>query len=182
MPFAYLCDFDGTISPRDIGAAFADRFSPEGEAGRIGLLDEWLAGRVGHRELTEAQCGLLAVTEDEALGFTRTFRLDPQFAPFAREALGRGDAVMVVSDGNINTTASRMDLVPNEAIPMAYRQGCPDGGCAGDALALVDLSFLLTTLVPFVGLLAVINDGLQFGVLLGVLRDQLLALFFALDE
>jgi hypothetical protein len=50
------------------------------------------------------------------------------------------DAVMVVSDGNIHTTASRMDLVPNEAIPMAYRQGCPDGGCAGDAIALVDLS------------------------------------------
>lgn len=99
MPFAYLCDFDGTISPRDIGAALADRFSPEGAAGRLPLLDEWLAGRAGHRELTEAQCALLALTEDEALGFTRTFRLDPQFAPFVREALGRGDAVMVVSEG-----------------------------------------------------------------------------------
>ena len=32
MPFAYLCDFDGTVSPRDIGAAFADRFSPDGSA------------------------------------------------------------------------------------------------------------------------------------------------------
>ena len=99
MPFAYLCDFDGTISPRDIGAAFADRFSPAGAAGRIGLLDDWLAGRVGHRELTLAQCALLSVTEADALAFTRTFRLDPQFAPFVREAQGRGDAVMVVSEG-----------------------------------------------------------------------------------
>ncbi len=99
MPFAYLCDFDGTISPRDIGAALADRFSPEGAAGRLPLLDEWLAGRAGHRELTEAQCALLSLTEDEALAFTRTFRLDPHFAPFVREALGRGDAVMVVSEG-----------------------------------------------------------------------------------
>jgi len=99
MPFAYLCDFDGTVSPRDIGAAFAERFSPDGAAGRIGLLDDWLAGRVGHRELTQAQCALIAVGEEEALAFTRTFRLDPQFAPFVREALGRGDAVMVVSEG-----------------------------------------------------------------------------------
>lgn len=99
MPFAYLCDFDGTISPRDIGAALADRFSPEGAASRLPLLDEWLAGRAGHRELTEAQCALLSLTEDEALAFTRTFRLDPHFAPFVREALGRGDAVMVVSEG-----------------------------------------------------------------------------------
>lgn len=99
MPFAYLCDFDGTISPRDIGAALADRFSPAGAAGRLPLLDEWLAGRAGHRELTEAQCALLSLTEDEALEFTRTFRLDPHFAPFVREALGRGDAVMVVSEG-----------------------------------------------------------------------------------
>jgi 2-hydroxy-3-keto-5-methylthiopentenyl-1-phosphate phosphatase len=99
MPFAYLCDFDGTVSPKDIGAALAERFSPEGSAGRIGLLEEWLAGRVGHRELTEAQCGLLEMTETEALAFTRTFRIDPQFAPFVREALGRGDAVMIVSEG-----------------------------------------------------------------------------------
>ena len=99
MPFAYLCDFDGTVSPRDIGAALADRFSPAGEAGRLPMLEEWLAGRVGHRELTEAQCALLSVAEDEALAFTRTFRLDPQFAPFVREALGRGDAVMIVSEG-----------------------------------------------------------------------------------
>ncbi len=99
MPFAYLCDFDGTVSPRDIGAALAERFSPEGAAGRLGLLDDWLAGRVGHRELTRAQCALLSVTEEEALAFARTFRLDPQFAPFVREALARGDAVMVVSEG-----------------------------------------------------------------------------------
>ena len=99
MPFAYLCDFDGTISPRDIGAAFSEHFSPAGAAARLPMLDEWLAGRVGHRELTQAQCALISVTAEDALAFTRTFRLDPQFAPFVREALGRGDAVMVVSEG-----------------------------------------------------------------------------------
>jgi 2-hydroxy-3-keto-5-methylthiopentenyl-1-phosphate phosphatase len=99
MPFAYLCDFDGTISPQDIGAALVRRFSAGREAEREALLARWFEGGMGHRELTTAECGLLAVTEPEALEFTRTFKLDPHFAPFVREALARGDAVMVVSEG-----------------------------------------------------------------------------------
>lgn len=99
MPIAYLCDFDGTISPRDIGASFAERFSPEGASARVPELEAWLAGRIGHRELTRAQCAQVRAREDEALAFTRGFRLDPRFAPFVRESLGRGDAVMVVSEG-----------------------------------------------------------------------------------
>jgi HAD superfamily phosphoserine phosphatase-like hydrolase len=99
MPIAYLCDFDGTAAPLDIGAAFAERFSPAGEAARVPELAGWLAGSIGHRELTRAQCACLRVRADEALEFTRTFKLDPGFAPFVHEALGRGDAVMVVSEG-----------------------------------------------------------------------------------
>lgn len=99
MPVAYLCDFDGTISPHDVGAAFVERFSPGADAARAELLSAWLAGDMGHRELTMRQCALLEVTEAAALEFTRGFRIDPRFAPFVREALGRGDAVMVVSEG-----------------------------------------------------------------------------------
>jgi 2-hydroxy-3-keto-5-methylthiopentenyl-1-phosphate phosphatase len=62
-------------------------------------LAAWLAGTLGHRELTRAQCARLRVREPEALEFARGFRLDPRFTPFAREALGRGDAVMIVSEG-----------------------------------------------------------------------------------
>ncbi len=99
MPVAYLCDFDGTISPEDIGAAFVERFSSGQEATRTQMLEAWLSGEMGHRELTARQCEILSVSSEAALAFSRTFRLDPRFAPFAREALGRGDAVMVVSEG-----------------------------------------------------------------------------------
>ena len=99
MPIAYLCDFDGTVSPHDIGASFAEKFSPAGAAARVPELAAWMAGTVGHRELTRAQCAVVRATEADALAFTRSFRLDPRFAPFTREALGRGDAVMVVSEG-----------------------------------------------------------------------------------
>lgn len=99
MPIAYLCDFDGTVSPEDIGAAFGARFSPDAAAARVPELAGWLAGQVGHRELTRAQCATVHAAEAAALEFARGFHLDPRFAPFVHEALGRGDAVMVVSEG-----------------------------------------------------------------------------------
>lgn len=99
MPFAWLCDFDGTVSPADVGAAFARRFSERGEAGSPELLERWKRGEIGHRELSEEQCRRLAVHEGEALQFARRFSLDPGFARFVGEARARGDAVMVVSEG-----------------------------------------------------------------------------------
>ncbi len=99
MPFAYLCDFDGTISPQDIGAAFVERFSAGRDAEREALLARWFAGGLGHRELTTGELALVDASLEEALEFARTFRLDPHFAPFVREARGRGDAVMIVSEG-----------------------------------------------------------------------------------
>ena len=99
MPRAFLCDFDGTVSPSDIGAAFARRFSPDGAAGTPEFLGRWMRGEMGHRELTVAQCALLSVTREEALAFARPFALDPHFAPFVREAESRGDVVSVVSEG-----------------------------------------------------------------------------------
>ena len=75
MPQAYLCDFDGTISPRDIGAAFVHAYSPDGAASRDELLADWLAGRMGHRDLTRRQTALVKATSDEALAFA-TGRID----------------------------------------------------------------------------------------------------------
>lgn len=119
MPIAYLCDFDGTISPRDIGAAFVRAYSPGGAAARESLLGEWLAGRMGHRELTRRQVELVRASADDALAYSRRFRLDPQFAPFAREALGRGDAVMVVSEGFDFYVRDHLDRAGLGAVPWA---------------------------------------------------------------
>lgn len=99
MPYAFLCDFDGTVSPSDIGAAFVRRFSPGRERERAELLARWRSGELGNRGIAEAECALVSAREEEALEFTRGFRLDPHFAPFVREVRGRGDAVMVVSEG-----------------------------------------------------------------------------------
>lgn len=99
MRYAFLIDFDGTACPADIGAAFVRRFSRGGTGDLRGALRRWRDGEIGHRELTEVECRALAVTEDEAIGFTRGFALDPAFAPFAASALGHGHEVRVVSEG-----------------------------------------------------------------------------------
>lgn len=99
MPVAYLCDFDGTVSPADIGAAWVVRHAPQAASARRAALERWRRGEIGSRELTVAECRGLRCTGDQALAFARGFALDPGFATFEREARSRGDAVAVVSDG-----------------------------------------------------------------------------------
>lgn len=96
---AWLCDFDGTIAPDDIGAALVARYSVATAGERAALLARWRAGALGHRALTEAECRGLRVDEAEARAFTLGFALDPHVAGFARDAAARGDALMVVSEG-----------------------------------------------------------------------------------
>jgi 2,3-diketo-5-methylthio-1-phosphopentane phosphatase len=95
----FLCDFDGTVAPHDIGAALVRRFSRGSDAEMKVLLDRWRAGEIGHRALTVAECSGLAVTEADALAFTRGFELDPGFAGFAREVGSSGGRLMIVSEG-----------------------------------------------------------------------------------
>jgi 2,3-diketo-5-methylthio-1-phosphopentane phosphatase len=99
MPDAFLCDFDGTVSPEDIGAALVRTFSRGRDAERCELLERWTRESIGHREMIEAECRLLVAGENEALEFSRRFALDPAFAPFVRERRANGDAVTVVSEG-----------------------------------------------------------------------------------
>ena len=99
MHYRVLCDFDGTVAPFDIGADFVRHFGhgPTDELERA--LARWRTGDIGHRELTQVECRRLAVTESEAIAFTRRFGLDPAFPEFVRDSLRAGHAVEVVSEG-----------------------------------------------------------------------------------
>ncbi len=96
---AWLCDFDGTIAPVDIGASLIAHFARGAEAERGELLARWKRDEIGSRELTRAECRAVRVTPEEALEFVRRFEIDRGFAAFARAALEHGDRVLVVSDG-----------------------------------------------------------------------------------
>ena len=99
MRRAYLCDFDGTVSPTDVGNAFFEHFTSDARGAWDTLMTRWLSGQLGARDCLRAECGLVRIDREEALAFTRRFALDPGFAPFCRSARERGDAVMVVSEG-----------------------------------------------------------------------------------
>jgi 2-hydroxy-3-keto-5-methylthiopentenyl-1-phosphate phosphatase len=99
MAFAFVCDFDGTVSPSDIGAAFIHRFRDGAADELASALARWRAGEIGHRELTEIECSALRASADEADAFARGFALDPEFAPFVSAALAAGHRVAVVSEG-----------------------------------------------------------------------------------
>jgi len=99
MPTVFLCDFDGTIAPDDVGAALVHRYGGLSAPERARLLARWKSGAIGHRELTETECAQMRLGEREALAFVQGFAIDPEFGPFVAEARARGDDVAVLSEG-----------------------------------------------------------------------------------
>lgn len=142
MAFAWLCDFDGTIAPDDIGAAWIERYAPPAAApARRLLLERWMRGEIGSRELTRAELEGLRCRAAEALAFTRRHAIDPGFAPFVREARAGGEEVMVVSDGfdfsvrdhleraglgDVPWAANHVDFAPDGAVAVSFPHA---GGC-----------------------------------------------------
>jgi 2,3-diketo-5-methylthio-1-phosphopentane phosphatase len=96
---AFLCDFDGTVSPVDVGARLMNRFSRATVSEHAALQSAWRSEALGHRSLTEAECAHLRCGAEEALEFVQGFSIDPDFPEFVRRATARGDAVCVVSEG-----------------------------------------------------------------------------------
>ena len=152
-PRAWLCDFDGTVAPVDVGARLMRRFSTGGEDRHAMLEARWRCGEMGHRALTEAECSALRCDADQALEFIREFEIDPNFAPFVRESLAQGDAVVVVSEGfdfyiralldgaglgDLPVAANRLRFEAGRAIPefpFAERSCGRCGNCKGAHVA-----------------------------------------------
>lgn len=126
-PRAYLCDFDGTIAPVDIGAAFVRRFTtlPGHELERVVAL--WRGGQIGTRQVLESESQSLAVSEAEALAFTRGFALDPHFSPFVGEVRAFGDRVVVMSEGYDFYVRDQLERAGLGDLPWTANRACFDG-------------------------------------------------------
>ena len=92
-----LCDFDGTISLKDMGYLLLDRFS----FGDWKAIDrEFCAGRIGSREAYTRIVNLLHGEETEVLRFVcEHSQIDPTFKWFYHECQENGTDVKIVSDG-----------------------------------------------------------------------------------
>ena len=63
------------------------------------IIDDWIAGRAGGREVLARECALMDYEEERLSAFLAGRRLDPAFAPFVAAARGAGNQVAIASDG-----------------------------------------------------------------------------------
>ena len=94
----YLCDFDGTVATDDVGNLFFRAFTADRGAWQA-IIDDWIAGRAGGREVLARECALVHVDEARLAAFLAERSLDPSFAPFVAAARAAGGHVTVASDG-----------------------------------------------------------------------------------
>lgn len=119
MTTAWLLDFDGTVSPTDVGAALIGRFGAGNESAASEALERWKDGALGHRQLTELECRRMVATREEALAFARGYAVDPDFVGFARAVMARGNPILVVSEGFDFYIAELLARAGLGAVPLA---------------------------------------------------------------
>jgi len=91
-----LCDFDGTISLRDVTDRLLENF---GKPGCETLENAWEAGHIGSRECMRGQIALLDASRADMDNCLDSVEIDPDFSAFVDLAAARGIAVRVISDG-----------------------------------------------------------------------------------
>ncbi len=97
MKTLILCDFDGTISVRDMGYVLLNRFS----SGDWNAIDRaFVEGTIGSKEAYIRIAKILKGSKDDVLRFIRDHSdIDPHFAAFYQYCRREGIDVKIVSDG-----------------------------------------------------------------------------------
>ncbi len=91
-----LCDFDGTISFKDVTDTLLDAF---GMPGWQALEQLWENGEIGSQECMAGQIALLDTSRLELNDCLSTLSIDPCFAEFALYARRHNVPLHIVSDG-----------------------------------------------------------------------------------
>jgi len=93
----FLCDFDGTVSSRDVGHEVIKRFMDEDW---VEIDDAYTAGRIGSMAAYRRIASLLRVSREEMEEYTSNISgVDPHFPDFYRFCRERGFDLKIVSDG-----------------------------------------------------------------------------------
>jgi 2,3-diketo-5-methylthio-1-phosphopentane phosphatase len=93
---AIFCDFDGTVSQRDVGYYLFHHFSG---GKNDALLPDWKAGRLSTRDCLRLETEMVKAAAEDIMAFVDRFELDPTFAPFVRRCRDADLPVRVVSEG-----------------------------------------------------------------------------------
>lgn len=93
---AIFCDFDGTISCRDVGYNLFRHFSG---GANTQFIPAWKSGVMSSREILTAEAALVTGTPDEMLSFVMEFKIDPTFSDFVRACELEQIPLQILSDG-----------------------------------------------------------------------------------
>ena len=91
-----FCDFDGTITPNDVGGELFCKFT-NGKA--IELVDKWKVGQIDSREMYLRSLQHLRITREDLDEFLQDQKIDPYFAGFVKFCEDRSFSLFVLSDG-----------------------------------------------------------------------------------
>jgi 2,3-diketo-5-methylthio-1-phosphopentane phosphatase len=93
---AVFCDFDGTISRRDVGYNLFHHFS----GGKNDeLLPAWIEGTLSTRDCLRQEAAMVHASPETILSFLDQFEIDRGFAAFASRCRDAGVPVIVMSEG-----------------------------------------------------------------------------------
>ena len=120
MKILILCDFDGTISLRDMGYVLLNRFS----SGDWKAIDQdFCEGKIGSKEAYSRIAKIIKGDEESVLHFVRTHSdIDPHFVSFYSYCREQGIHVKIVSDGLDFYIKSLLELHHLSEIPF-YANG-----------------------------------------------------------
>lgn len=116
MTTLIFCDFDGTISRRDVGYSMFHHFS----GGRNdALLPDWKAGRITSREVLMQEAAMVSASPAEIMAYLNQFAIDQGFKPFVDLCRKNRIQPVILSDGldfYIRHILKRYDLSDLEVV------------------------------------------------------------------
>ncbi len=161
-----FCDFDGTISRRDIGYNIFKHFS---HGKNDELLPDWKSGRLSSRECLLKEAEMSPVTAEELFPFLDQFKLDDGFPAFEKKCSENNIDLIILSDGfdlYINymlkkNNLDRLSLITNHGwiengfinieFPHKNKTCTKCGSCKGERIREYRNANRETTRIVFVG-------------------------------
>lgn len=96
MKSIFLCDFDGTISLKDVTDELLMHFGKEGV---VELEEAWEQGEIGSKECMAGQVALLDMSQAELDECLANIAIDPAFKEFVACMQAKNIPIQIVSDG-----------------------------------------------------------------------------------
>jgi len=98
LKIAVLCDFDGTITQKDVGNEIVRHFAINDSYEEIE--ERWRRDEISSQECLRGQFNLVTASKDEIMKFVMGMEIDPKFPAFLNFCQAHDIPVSVVSDGS----------------------------------------------------------------------------------